>query len=741
MALTYTVTINATPIKLTLNKGTDGLTPYIGENGNWWIGLTDTGVSATPNGIESITLLSTVGLVKTYRILFTDNTHFDYAVSDGAKGDKGDTGDDGLTTSIALNGTTYQQSGGTITLPDLLTPDGDGSGVMAGQNVDEVYWTAFPADGVSWSLYKWFGVIRDKIERLFTIKLDTTGNSSDTTVAFAEAGATALPASGEKQSTLWGKALRYFKTEIPAWITAVYDTIYQQFKETSFQGAVNVYYRYIGTSYVISETAPTTAENAPYALTGTNTTTHTFAGTLQRDGFYSPKSTYTKNIYFTGLTQNTTYNVTTMAYSIKGQQIFSVTGSFSTGVGVTSYLFVMNIPNSLVWQNEINYVIGDAYQEVISISKSSSGVNSTIYISNNPTAGTLSTMTRYGGVIYGTDVFSEAANKTLDGFVTDELNIRSKILNVTATRTLPTDDWTFGAFSTSEFGAIAAIAANGAPIYVRFAGVTGGTAEPVMMYPGLWNETLQQITSRDLARGFYLNGGVASNRGARSYDTQKYIDIGAVFNDVTGYYEYLGLTDNTESACREAYSLWLGPKTPFYFNYRNLGPKKTKFLFPITWVDENMTTGRSTLFYGSARIKRIRLCANMMLPDSPTNLFYAGSGIAYLTASSEITYIGGGIDMKSVVSDANASNLISAGCTHIMLYNCKVNINLSASTVLDYESVLNVPKYSAATSIKTFTLASAVATSARAAYLLNPEPGYATLDLYCQSKNYAIGTA
>lgn len=28
------------------DKGDDGLTPYIGENGNWWIGTTDTGVKA-----------------------------------------------------------------------------------------------------------------------------------------------------------------------------------------------------------------------------------------------------------------------------------------------------------------------------------------------------------------------------------------------------------------------------------------------------------------------------------------------------------------------------------------------------------------------------------------------------------------------------------------------------------------------------------------------------------------------
>ncbi len=43
--------------------GKDGNTPFIGENGNWWIGTTDTGVKAT--GV------------------------------DGEKGDKGDTGEKG----------------------------------------------------------------------------------------------------------------------------------------------------------------------------------------------------------------------------------------------------------------------------------------------------------------------------------------------------------------------------------------------------------------------------------------------------------------------------------------------------------------------------------------------------------------------------------------------------------------------------------------------------------------------
>ena len=47
---------------------------------------------ATGNGIASISLLSTAGLVDTYRILFTDGTHFDYNVTNGQDGEDGATG-------------------------------------------------------------------------------------------------------------------------------------------------------------------------------------------------------------------------------------------------------------------------------------------------------------------------------------------------------------------------------------------------------------------------------------------------------------------------------------------------------------------------------------------------------------------------------------------------------------------------------------------------------------------------
>lgn len=68
---------------------------------------------ATGNGIASIALFSTVGLVKTYRITYTNAATFDFAVTDGASGATGATGSAGSnganadmtrtsTTSIAI---------------------------------------------------------------------------------------------------------------------------------------------------------------------------------------------------------------------------------------------------------------------------------------------------------------------------------------------------------------------------------------------------------------------------------------------------------------------------------------------------------------------------------------------------------------------------------------------------------------------------------------------------------------
>lgn len=71
------------------STGEDGLTPYIGENGNWWIGTTDTGVVASGAdgiGIASVDKISSEGKTDHYRITFTDGTDVAFDVTNGADG-------------------------------------------------------------------------------------------------------------------------------------------------------------------------------------------------------------------------------------------------------------------------------------------------------------------------------------------------------------------------------------------------------------------------------------------------------------------------------------------------------------------------------------------------------------------------------------------------------------------------------------------------------------------------------
>ena len=69
------------------------------------------------NGIESVTLLSTSGRVKTYRMTFTDGTHFDFSVTDGQDGEGS-----GTLNQITFNGTVYQDDGnGNVTINTSVT--------------------------------------------------------------------------------------------------------------------------------------------------------------------------------------------------------------------------------------------------------------------------------------------------------------------------------------------------------------------------------------------------------------------------------------------------------------------------------------------------------------------------------------------------------------------------------------------------------------------------------------------
>ena len=118
---------------------------------------------STGNGIKSIQLLSTSGLVKTYRITFTDDTHFDFSVSDGEdgngisgasfdadtneltitfddgtsfttpslKGSPGTPGDDGYSPAVTIATIT---GGHRITITDEAHPTGQSFDVMDGSN-------------------------------------------------------------------------------------------------------------------------------------------------------------------------------------------------------------------------------------------------------------------------------------------------------------------------------------------------------------------------------------------------------------------------------------------------------------------------------------------------------------------------------------------------------------------------------------------------------------------------------
>ena len=85
---------------------------------------------ATGKGIKSIQLLSTSGLVKTYRITMTDDTTFDFSVSDGSDGDDGN-GISGVSFDSQTNELTITFDDGTsFTTPSLKgspgTPGDDG---------------------------------------------------------------------------------------------------------------------------------------------------------------------------------------------------------------------------------------------------------------------------------------------------------------------------------------------------------------------------------------------------------------------------------------------------------------------------------------------------------------------------------------------------------------------------------------------------------------------------------------
>ena len=97
----------------TLSPGSQASASY--EDGLLTLGIPrgNTGSKGdTGNGIDSVALLSTSGRVKTYRITFTDGTHFDFSVTDGQDGEGS-----GTLNQITFNGTVYEDDGnGNVTI-------------------------------------------------------------------------------------------------------------------------------------------------------------------------------------------------------------------------------------------------------------------------------------------------------------------------------------------------------------------------------------------------------------------------------------------------------------------------------------------------------------------------------------------------------------------------------------------------------------------------------------------------
>ena len=83
----------------------------------------DTG--AQGNGISSISLKSSNGLVDTYTITYTNGDTFEFTVTNGAKGDTGDKGQDGTTPVITINDDGYWCVNGVSTNVLAKGTDGD----------------------------------------------------------------------------------------------------------------------------------------------------------------------------------------------------------------------------------------------------------------------------------------------------------------------------------------------------------------------------------------------------------------------------------------------------------------------------------------------------------------------------------------------------------------------------------------------------------------------------------------
>lgn len=105
--------------------GSDGDTPYIGANEHWWIGDTDTSIQAVATSVASVvqTTESTEnGGENIVTVFLSDNNSYTFKVKNGTKGENGAKGADGVGVASVEQTETSTASGGynkiTVTLTD-----------------------------------------------------------------------------------------------------------------------------------------------------------------------------------------------------------------------------------------------------------------------------------------------------------------------------------------------------------------------------------------------------------------------------------------------------------------------------------------------------------------------------------------------------------------------------------------------------------------------------------------------
>lgn len=118
----------------------DGLTPYIGENGNWWIGDEDQGISAQgpkgdtgdlgedgKNGNDGVSVVSVSKTnsqdnIDTYTIKYSNNTSTTFTVTNGLNGKNGEKGADA--DPLTIKNVSIKESTGNVDTYEIEFSDG-----------------------------------------------------------------------------------------------------------------------------------------------------------------------------------------------------------------------------------------------------------------------------------------------------------------------------------------------------------------------------------------------------------------------------------------------------------------------------------------------------------------------------------------------------------------------------------------------------------------------------------------